>query len=275
MIPEIGIMIGVFILARLIPSSWRLLSATFVAAAFLVALLVVVDLGIRGYSDQTLASLVGASWEAQSEVQTEPLSEPEAQPEQEEVESPSTFSVTTADGGAITTHLGYGIAVAKDSSLRREWIAVHDSAFPVDLEGTPGIRTIYKSERYGGSYRYEGQFTLLARAPVQAFQVRFLTFDVWGNHVRTLSYEEVVDLPADSSKKFLGEWNLYSENDVERHYASIAYVARVRLADGRVLLGDIRPVLAEAQKFSAKFTAADLEPEPVRTEPSGEEGQSS
>jgi hypothetical protein len=58
MIPEIGIMIGIFILARRIPAQWKLLSAGFGAAAFLVAVLAVADLGIRGFSDQTLVSLL-------------------------------------------------------------------------------------------------------------------------------------------------------------------------------------------------------------------------
>lgn len=62
-------------------------------------------------------------------------------------------------------------------------------------------------------------------------------------------------------KSFRAEWRVYSENDVEQHYASIAYLARVRLADGRVLRASEGPVLAEAKKFSDKFTPADLEPE--------------
>lgn len=259
MIPEIGIMIGVFILVRLIPPQWKPLSAVFRAVAFVVAFLVVADLGVRGFSDRTLASLIAAP----ADPPPAQVSVPES-PDDPQATTASTFSVSIADGGSITTKLGYGIAVAEGSSLNREWIAIHDSAFPVDFEGTPGVRTVYKSERYSGQYRYLADFILVTRAAVRAFQVRFLTFDVWGNHVRTLSYEEVIDVPSEASKKFTGEWSLYSENDVERHYASIAYVARVRLADGRVLHANDEPVLVEARKFFAKFTAADLEPSPAR-----------
>src|SRR4051812_20646812 len=35
-------------------------------------------------------------------------------------------TVSRGDGGSITTQLGYGIAVAKGSSLHREFIAIHD-----------------------------------------------------------------------------------------------------------------------------------------------------
>ena len=259
MIPEIGIMIGVFILANLIPSRWRLFAVGFRAAAFLVAAVVVVDLGVRGLSDQSLASLIVRRAEAPPPDVPAP-----ALLDGAEAQAPPTYSVTTGDGGSIRTDLGYGISVSKGSSLNREWIALHDSALPVDLEGTPGVRTVYKSKKYRGEYRYRADFTLLTRAAVRAVQVRFLTFDVWGNHGQTLSFEEVIDIPADSSMEFSGEWSLYSEADVARHYASIAYVASVRLADGSVLFADTEPVLAEARKFFARFTAADLDPKEVR-----------
>jgi hypothetical protein len=100
-----------------------------------------------------------------------------------------------------------------------------------------------------------------AAQPLRAIQLVFLTFDVWGNHVRTLSYEDVADIPV-GRKTISGQWNLFSENDVEKHYASIAYVARVRLADGHVMDAPTDVVLDEARKFSDKFTAADLEVKP-------------
>ena len=41
-----------------------------------------------------------------------------------------------ADGGLIRTNLDYNIALNKDSSLRREWVAVHDN-LPLMIVGTP------------------------------------------------------------------------------------------------------------------------------------------
>jgi len=48
MIPEIGVMIGFFILARLVPARWKVLSVPLGATAFVVAAVVVVDFGIPG-----------------------------------------------------------------------------------------------------------------------------------------------------------------------------------------------------------------------------------
>jgi hypothetical protein len=256
MIPEIGIMIGFFILARLIPSRWGFVSSAFRTMAFAVAAVVVADLSVKGFSDTTFASLLSGP----SEPEISAIREGPVEPEEE---SFSSFSGSRADGGSVSIDLGYGIVLAKGSSLHREWIAVHDSAFPADLEGSPGIRTIYTN-----NYRYRADFTLVTRAAVRAFEVRFLTFDVWGNHVRNLRFEEVTDVPANASRKFQGTWSLHSESDAKRHYASIAYVSRVRLEDGRVLVANNEPVLVEARKFSSKFTAEDLDPSPSPKEAS-------
>lgn len=74
-----------------------------------------------------------------------------------------------------------------------------------------------------------------------------------------LSMTEVQDYQQ-GSQKLTGRWRILSENEASVHYASIAYVARVRLPDGKVIAADYRPILEEAKKFSAKFTEADLEP---------------
>ena len=90
-------------------------------------------------------------------------------------------SVSRASGGSVQTDLGYGIKINKESSLMREWITVHDQVLPVDLVGTVGVRTIYDSESRG--YRYRALFSLQASEPLAAVEVRFLVFDIWGEHV--------------------------------------------------------------------------------------------
>lgn len=221
-----------------------------------VAVVVIADLVFQATAERTLLSVFSGD-------NAEEVLEAKAGNE-ESRESASTAVVTRADGGSITTNLGYGIALAKNSSLKREWIAIHDSSLPVELEGTPGVTTVFLPDGYSSEYRYRSNFTVVTKSPVQALDIRFLTFDVWGDHTQTLSYEEVFDLPGGARKDVKGEWRILAENDVERHYASIAYVARIRLADGRVLLANEEPVLAEAKRFSEKFTAADLEPETKR-----------
>ena len=175
-------------------------------------------------------------------------------------------NVTRDSGGSIKTELGYGIVLNKESSLQREWITIHDDAIPADLVGTVGVKTIYESEgKYSrGDYRYIAYYTVKANENLTALEVRFLTFDIWGDLLRSLSATDILDLKSGESRKFVAKWNVYSENEVSGYYASIAYIAQVRTETGRVIKADPSVVVQEAQKFSAKFKASDLEPEPKK-----------
>jgi hypothetical protein len=90
--------------------------------------------------------------------------------------------------------------------------------------------------------------------------MRFLVFDVWGEHTRSLSAVHIEDFGLGAAKKLDGKWSLYSEHEASAHYASIAYIARVRTQDGRVLAGDSKFVIEQARKLSAKFSESDLAP---------------
>ena len=175
-------------------------------------------------------------------------------------------SVTKESGGSIKTELAYGIVLNKESSLTREWITVHDSSLPADISGTVGVKTIYESgERYSsGSYKYSAEYTITTKEALSAVEVRFLTFDIWGDHSRNLSATDIIDMDAGGTKKFDGKWNVYSENEVSEYYASIAYIAQVRTKSGRVIKADPKVVLEQARKFSKKFVEGDLEPKPEK-----------
>ena len=178
----------------------------------------------------------------------------------------SADNVTKASGGSIKTVLIQDIVLNGDSSLTREWITVHDSIIPADIEGTAGVTTIYERGRNysNGDYKYTSEFTLTSSEALSAFEVRFLTFDIWGDHVRNLSITKIMDIPAGEQKKITGKWNVYSENEVSEYYASIAYIAQVRTASGQVIKADPKVVLEEARKFTEKFAEGDLEPAPEK-----------
>lgn len=187
MIAEIGILVGLYVIARIVPASWRNLSRLASGLAVAAALFVIVDLSVQGFTERSLLSVIrGESSEDRA---------PEEAVERERPDQAAPTQVTRADGGSITTNLGYGIAVAKNSSLKREWIAIHDPGMPVELEGTPGVATVFIPDGYSNEFRYRSDFTLSAGEAVRAAEVRFLIFNVWGDHVQTLSYEEVLDLP--------------------------------------------------------------------------------
>jgi hypothetical protein len=164
--------------------------------------------------------------------------------------------VERAGAGTMQTDLGLGVVLNQSSTLPREAVLIHDTRLPVEIQQDVGIRTIYEDR----GYRYSTSIRLNPTEDLTAVEVRYVIFDVWGDKVRTLSLTEVSDMKAGVPKELKPRWNLYSESEAKPHYASIAYVARVRTAAGRVVYADPSPALAEALKFSKKFTAADLEP---------------
>lgn len=174
--------------------------------------------------------------------------------------------IRRSSGGSIRTDLGHGIVLNKQSTLQREWITIIDPNFPVTLVGEVGIETKYRSgtQYQSGGYYYFAEYAIRCREPITACEIRFLTFDLWGTHDRTLSSTEIQDIKPDVTHRFTGEWNLFYENEACEFYASIAFVRRIRTASGRVLIADPSTALREAQKFSEKFSESDLEPTKVQ-----------
>jgi hypothetical protein len=169
-------------------------------------------------------------------------------------------SFSRGTGGSIQTELGSGIVVNKGSTLQREWLTLHDPAAQVEIKDTVGVATTYVRDRISGHYEYTAKLRVVPSVDLAAIEVRFLTFDLWGDHGKTLVMNEIEDMPANVEHPLSGQWRVWSENEVSEHYASIAYVSRIRTKDGRVISTDPTPVIEEARKFSKKFTAADLEP---------------
>jgi len=185
-------------------------------------------------------------------------------PAQERVILPAQDGVTRGSGGSIKTDLGYGIMLNEKSSLEREWITIHDDSILANLIGTVGVRTVYESGKNysSASLRYKVDYKIVIKEPLAAIEVRFLTFDIWGDHVNTLSTTEIVHMETGENPRFDAEWNIFSDNETIEHYASIAWIAKVRTKSGRVIKADHKKVLDEAVKFSKEFEQIDLEPKP-------------
>jgi hypothetical protein len=150
------------------------------------------------------------------------------------------------------------------STLSHEWIVLDDPRMTVHFSDVCGVTPTWDidgSNKYSRAYLYTASYKLAAGdLALTAIEVRFLTFDVWGSHVATLSAAEIKDIAPHSQHTKESTWKLYSESEAWHHFASIGYVARVRSKDGNVINADAEAVLREAQRFTEKFTEADLEP---------------
>lgn len=151
----------------------------------------------------------------------------------------------------------------EESKLFREWIILDDPRMPLgfDVEQTQGLNTGRYFNGHSHDILFRNRTYLVVRTEaICAFEVRHLTFDVWGNHFRTLTATEIADHAVASTIQLDHKWNLYSENEAWEFYASITYIARVRTAAGKVIEAETDAVLREARRFSEKFTIEQLEP---------------
>ena len=174
------------------------------------------------------------------------------------------LTVTEAEGGSMKVDLGYNIVLNDGSSLKRRWFTIHDSSMPADLQGTTGANVAYRRERTAGEYVLDASHSMVAREPVTAYEIRYLTFDVFGTPMGTLSTVDVRDIAAGAMFNDTSTWRLFSEADAMAFHTSIAFVAFVRSADGSISKANLDAVLAEARKISSRLTASDLEPKPAK-----------
>jgi hypothetical protein len=169
------------------------------------------------------------------------------------------LQVEELSGGSMVTDLGYGIQLNKGSSLQRRWFVINDPSCPVQLSGA-GISTVYQSSSIGGDYKYKATGSATAGETVTAFEVRYLLFDVWGEHTRTLSDTQVSDLGAQIALKDTGSWAAW-ENDVSEVFTVVSFVARTRRPDGTVWQYDAASLLQQVEKIKVTLTEKELAPE--------------
>ena len=171
------------------------------------------------------------------------------------VEVIGTATVSYASGGSVKISRGMG-GVSARSSLELEWFMVNDSTLDIIFSEPVGA----KGDEDDGWYSYEVDMKMLAIRPVKAFEVRVITFNVWGEFTGTLSFTQLEDLSAGQKKGFKRTWGLLSESSLRPHRTSITYVAKVMLYDGTVIVADPMPALTLAQRIQEDVTLQDLDP---------------
>lgn len=166
------------------------------------------------------------------------------------------IQMTTADGGSVVTDLGYNIKVNKNSSLHRSWIVLNDPGCPVQLSGA-GIVTSYGGREY--NFRQSGTFT--ATEPVAALEVRYVLYNVFGEHMKTLSATSVADIATETPQPLpdIGSWSAW-ENDVSELLTAVAFVSNVRTLEGRIWRFQEKGITDELGKIRLSVESGVLDP---------------
>ena len=159
----------------------------------------------------------------------------------------SQLSVSKKDGGTVITKLGMGVKVNEGSSLLRDYITINDENCPVQLNDV-GIETTYFSSRY--SFKPSGD--LMAKEPIAAYEVIHLIYNVFGEHMKTLSNKEIKDI--EGKKEFSKYTSWYaSENNVSAYLICVSYVSNVRTKDGKLWKNNFQSLKDQLNKLEISF----------------------
>src|SRR4051794_36313095 len=96
-----------------------------------------------------------------------------------------TATISQASGGSVKISRGLGM-VSNRSTLELQWVMVTDSTLGIVFAAPVGASGFYDDPWF----RYESNMKMRAIVPVQAFEVRILTFDVWHQFTGTLSFSQ-------------------------------------------------------------------------------------
>ncbi len=173
------------------------------------------------------------------------------------VQTNGTAITTQASGGSVKIPHGLGV-VSSRSTLELQWVMVTDSSLGLLFDGPVGASGVFDDPWY----RYSADMHMRALQSIAAFEVRILTFDIWHQFTGTLSFSQLEDLATNQKKNFGRVWGIYGESQLRDHFISVAYVAKVRYADGRTVIADPTPALKAAQAIQGSVTLQDLEPKP-------------
>ena len=181
---------------------------------------------------------------------------PQNMESQEVVDRIGSAVATVASGGSVG--IGRGMrTVSGRSSLELEWFMVNDSSLSIVFDEPVGA----KGKWDDNSYTYQVDMHMRALALVRAFEVRIVTFNVWRQFTGTLSFTQLEDLEPGQDKSFDRNWGYHVESRLRGHRTSIAYVARVMLQNGEIVVADPELVLKLATEIQESVTLQDLEPE--------------
>jgi hypothetical protein len=163
------------------------------------------------------------------------------------ITSNSQIQSLKTDGGSVITKLGYGISVNEGSNLKREWITLNDPKCPVQLKNV-GINTFYTDSRYG--FKSVGEVSV--SEPITAYELHHILYNVFGEYIKTLSNQEVLDISESKSISKLSSWYA-SENEVSEFLFVVTYVANVRTLTGTIWKYNSQEIKAELNKIKINY----------------------
>jgi hypothetical protein len=105
----------------------------------------------------------------------------------------SQITVTKSNGGRMIVATYGNVTQLNDgSSLNRDWVILNDAKCPLQLGNDIGINTVYNSDTR--SFRFGPTGKVTASEGISAYEIHHVLYNVFGEHISTLSNVEINDL---------------------------------------------------------------------------------
>lgn len=174
-------------------------------------------------------------------------------------QSDENLQVNQYDGGSVALRTANGL-LNQDSTLKRSWYAIDDSNSPVRLERAGVVPHLDDKEKI---QYFVPVGTVSPKQAIAAVEVRYLLFDVWGERLRTLSLTRLADSSTHVDLRSGNEWPTL-DLEASQLVSAVAFVARVRTADGQVWTYEPQPMAAKIESLGMIVGVADLNPDEQR-----------
>lgn len=164
----------------------------------------------------------------------------------------SQITLTKSDGGSVLTELGYNVVVNMGSTLVREKIILNDANCLIQLDSV-GINTAYANRKY--SFYPVGSINI--KEPIAAFKIHHVLYDVFGDHMKTLSNKEIKDMEGSIDISKSASWYA-SGNNVSNYLICVSYVSKVRTKSGQLWHCDFEAIKKELAELKIEFSEGFL-----------------
>jgi hypothetical protein len=134
-------------------------------------------------------------------------------------------------------------------------VVLNDPECPAQLKDA-GVGTSYSS----ASLRLTQSGRLICSEGISALELRYVLYDMFGRHLKTLSSLLIRDMPAAAIIEFNGYWSGLVHEIFSSLYTVVSFVAHVRTADGRVWRHKERQIRDELAQIELAATSEVLEP---------------
>lgn len=163
------------------------------------------------------------------------------------------LQVNEYDGGSVALRTPTGL-LNQDSTLKRTWYVIDDTNSPVRPERAGVTTRLDEKERI---QYFVPVGTVSPKQAISAVEVRYVLFNIWGERLRTLLLTRLADSSTHVDLRAGNDWPAL-ELEASQLVTVVAFVARVRMADGQQWTYNAHDMAARIEALGLKAAESDL-----------------